>query len=104
MRVNDDIVKQNHILGKNAQEMLRIRDSTPNNNLEETALKIFNETGVKVNSRDVEASHHLNQKANPKRLIVKLSRKKDVAWIVNNKKKLKSLKPQNIGLPFGCKN
>ena len=98
MRVNDDIVKQNHILGKNAQEMLKIQDSTPNNNLEET------ETGVQVNSRDVEASHHLNQKANPKRLIVKLSRKKDVAWIVNNKKKLKSLKPQNIGLPFGCKN
>ena len=98
MRVNDDIVKQNHILGKNAQEMLKIQDSTPNNNLEET------ETGVQVNSRDVEASHHLNQKANLKRLIVKLSRKKDVAWIVNNKKKLKSLKPQNIGLPFGCKN
>ena len=43
--------------------------SIPNNNLEETVLKIFNETGVTVNSRDVEACHRLNQKANPKKVI-----------------------------------
>ena len=113
-RVNDNLVKQNRILERkcaaNEQysrreclEISGIPDSIPNNNLEETVLKIFNETGVTVNSRDVEACHRLNQKANPKKVIIKLSKRKDVARVMNNKKKLKSMKPQNIGLPSGCK-
>ena len=56
-----------------------------------------------VNSRDVEACHRLNQKANLKKVIIKLSKRKDVARVMNNKKKLKSMKTQNIGLPSGCK-
>ena len=80
-----------------------IPNSISNNNLEETVLKFFNETGVTVNSRDIEACHRLNQKANPKKVIIKLSKRKDVARVINNKKKLKSMKPQNIGLPSGCK-
>ena len=84
-------------------EISGIPDSIPNNNLQETVLKIFNETGVTVNSRDVEACHRLNQKANPKKVIIKLLKRKDVATVMNNKKKLKSMKPQNIGLPSGCK-
>ena len=113
-RVNDNLVKQNRILERkctaNEQysrleclERSGIADSIPNNNLEETVLKIFNETGVTVNSRDVEACHRLNQKANPKKVIIKLSKRKDVARVMNNKKKLKSMKPQNIGLRSGCK-
>ena len=113
-RVNNNLVKQNRILERkcaaNEQysrreclEISGIPDSIPNNNLEETVLKIFNETGVTVNSRDVEACHRLNQKANPKKVIIKLSKRKDVARVMNNKKKLKSMKPQNIGLPSGCK-
>ena len=113
-RVNDNSVKQNRILERkcaaNGQyarqerlEILGIPESIANNNLEETVLKIFNETGVTVNSRDVEACHRLNQKANPKKVIIKLSKRKDVARVMNNKKKLKSMKPQNIGLPSGCK-
>ena len=58
---------------------------------------------VAVNSRDVEACHRLNQKANPKKVIIKLSKRKDATRVMNNKKKLKSMKPQNIGLPSGCK-
>ena len=80
-----------------------IRDSIPNNILEETVLKIFSETGVTVNSRDVKACHRLNQNTNPKKVIIKLSKRKDVARAMNNKKKLKSLKPQNIGLSSNCK-
>ena len=113
-RANDNLVKQNRILERkcaaNEQYSRReclvisgIPDSIPNNNLEETVLKIFNETGVTVNSRDVEACHRLNQKANPKKVIIKLSKTKDVARVMNNEKKLKSMKPQNIGLPSGCK-
>ena len=77
--------------------------SIPNNNLEETVLKIFNETGVMKNSRAIEACLRLNQRPNPKKVIIKLSKRKDVARVMNNKKKLKSMKPQNIGLPSGCK-
>ena len=64
---------------------------------------IVNETGVMVNPRNVEACHRLNQKANPKKVIIKLLKRKDVARVINNQKKLKSMKPQNIGLPSGCK-
>ena len=73
-RVNDNLVKQNRILKRkratNEQysrreclEISRFPDSIRNNNLEETVLKIFNETGVTVSSRDVKACHSLNQKA-----------------------------------------
>ena len=113
-RVNDNLVKQNRILERkcaaNEQysrreclEISGIPDSIPNNNLQETVLKIFNETGVTVNTRDVEACHRLNQKANPKNVIIKLSKRKDVARVMNNKKKLKSMKPQIIDSPSGCK-
>ena len=102
------MVKQNRILEKkcaiNEQysrreclEISEIPDSISNNNLEETVLKIFNEIGVTVNSRDVEAYHCLNRKANSKKVIIKLSKKKHMARVINNKKKLKSMKPQNIG-------
>ena len=48
--------------------------------------------------------HRLNQPANPKKVIIRLSKKqKDVARVMNNKKKLKTMEPQNIGLPSGCK-
>ena len=67
-------------------EISEIPDSILNNNLEETVLKIFNDTGVTVNSRDVEACHGLNQKANPKNVIIKLSKRKDVAWVMNKKR------------------
>ena len=76
-RVNDNLVKQNYFLERKCatneqyskQECLEISgipDSLANNNLEETVLKIFNETGVTVNSRDAEACHCLNQPSNPK--------------------------------------
>ena len=76
-RVNDNLVKQNRILERkcaaNEQysrreclEISGIPDSISDNNLEETVLKIFNETGVTVNSGDIEVCHRLNQKANPK--------------------------------------
>ena len=71
--LSDNLVKQNHILERecaaNEQysrleclEISGIADSIPNNNLEQTVLKIFNETGVTINSRDVEACHCLNQR------------------------------------------
>ena len=73
-----------------------------NNNLEKTVLKTFSETSVIVVSRNVEAFHCPNQPANPKKTITGLSKRKDVANIINNNKKIKSVKPQNISLPSSC--
>ena len=65
--------------------------------------KVFSETSVTVDSRDVEPYHCLNQPAKPKIKIIKLLKKKVVARVMNNKKKLKSIKPQNICLLSTCK-
>ena len=40
--------------------------------------------------------------ASPKK-VIKFSKRKGVAKVINNKKKLKSTKPQNIVLPSSCK-
>ena len=70
-RVNDNLLKQNRILeGKCAAnkqcyrreclQILGIPDSISNNNLEETVKNIFIETGVIIDSRDVETCHRMN--------------------------------------------
>ena len=82
-RLNDNLVKQSRILARKCaanehysrQECLKISgipDDISNNILEETALKVFNETAVTVQSKDVEACHCLNQKANAKKVIIEL--------------------------------
>ena len=50
------------------------------------------ETGVIVNSKDVEACHRLNQPANPKKVISKQSKRKKVARVMNYKRKFKIMK------------
>ena len=107
-RVNDNLLKENCILetkgAANEQyswweclEILRILPDNISNN-PKTILKIFNVTGITVDSRDVEVCHCLNQLANPKMVIIKLSKWKDVAREMNNKKKFRSIKPRNISL------
>ena len=114
-RVNDNLLKQNPVLERkctaNEQysrrkclEILVILDSISNNNLEKTVLKIFSEIGVTIDSRGVETCHRLNQPASPKKVINKLSKRKDVARVMSNKKKIKSMKLQNIGLPSNSCN
>ena len=107
-RVNENLLKQSHILkGKCAAnerysrrewlEMSGIRDYSKKN-LQDTVLKIFSEAGVTIDSKDPETCHSLNEQAYLKKLIIKISKRKDVARVMNNKKKLKSMKPQNIDL------
>ena len=72
-------------------------------NLQDTVLKIFSETGVTIDSKDAETCHRLNEQAYLKKLIIKISKRKDVARVMNNKKKLESMKPQNTDLPSSCK-
>ena len=70
-------------------EISGIPDGNANNNLEQTLLKIIKETGVTVNSRDAEACHCLNQPANPKKVAIKLSKRNNVARVMDNKKEVK---------------
>ena len=72
-------------------------------NLQDTVLKIFSEAGVTIDSKDAETCHRLNEQAYLKKLIIKISKRKDVARVMNNKKKLKGMKPQNIDLPSSRK-
>ena len=53
-RMSNNLVKQNCILERKFAGKLRIPDSILNNDLEVIVLKIFSETGVMVNSKDVE--------------------------------------------------
>ena len=91
-------MKQNRILERKCaaneqysrREFLKISEipgSIPNNNLEEAVLKVFNETGVTVNSRDVESCPRLHQKANPKKVISKLSKREDMMGQGNEQQK-----------------
>ena len=77
-RVNNNLLKQNRILGRkyaeNDQyswreclEISAIPGSISNNNLDETVLKTFSETGITVDSKDVEACERLKQPAKPKK-------------------------------------
>ena len=77
-RVNNNLLKQNRILerkyAENDQyswreclEISAIPGSISNNNLDETVLKTFSETGITVDSKDVEACERLKQPAKPKK-------------------------------------
>ena len=77
-RVNNNLLKQNRILerkyAENDQyswreclEISAIPGSISNNNLDETVLKTFSETGITVDSKDVEACERLKQLAKPKK-------------------------------------
>ena len=97
---DDNLVKQNRILAKKCAanklysyrecvEISGIPDGNSNNNLEQTLLKIIKETGVTVNSRDAEACHCLNQQKKKKKFVIKLSKRNNVARVMDNKKEVK---------------
>ena len=113
-RMNDNLLKQDRIPEKKCTtreqysrweylETSGTPDSSSGNNLDEIVLKIFNETGATVDSRDFEACHHLNQPAKPKKIIIKLSKRKDTIRVMNNKNKWKSIRSQNYGIPSSFK-
>ena len=66
-------------------------------------MKIFKETGVNVTHDNVEACHRLKSDMAPKKVIIKLSRRKDVHRIIKNKSKLKQINTSSINLPAHCK-
>ena len=70
-RLNNNLLKQNHILERKCNpnkhysrqeclEILGIPGNISNNNFEETVLKFVSKTCIAVDSRDVETWHYLN--------------------------------------------
>ena len=82
-------------------EISGIPESIQDDELEDCVSKIFNECDIPVDPANIEACYRLKSKARPKKVIIKLSRRKDVFNILQRKKKLKSVDITKVGLPQG---
>ena len=66
-------------------------------------LKILAAIDALVNTDLAEDCHRIPSKVSPKKVILKLSYRKNSRWVLLNKKKLKQLKPETLNLPAGVK-
>ena len=80
-------------------EILGIPVSVANNGLESKVLEILEEIDFPIDPTLVEDCHHLPSKGSPKKVIIKLNRRKDIRRILLNKNKLKNLKAELVKLP-----
>ena len=83
------------------QECLKISgipESIQDDDLEDWDLKICNECDTSVGLVNIEACHRLKSKARPKKVIIKLSKRKDVFNMLQRKKKLKSVDITKVAL------
>ena len=78
---------------------LDIAASIGDNNLKSKVLKILEEIDVPTDPALVEDCHRLPSKSSPKKVIIKLNRRKDIRRILLNKNKPKNLKPSLVHLP-----
>ena len=69
--------------------------------LEDCITKILNECDTPVDLTNIGACHRLKSKFRPKKVVVKLSKRKDMFNILQRKKKLKSVDNAKVGLPQG---
>ena len=76
-------------------EFSSIPESVANNGLESNVLEILEEIDVPINPTFVEDCHRLPSKGSPKKVIIKLNRRKDIHRIFLNKSILKNLKPES---------
>ena len=79
-------------------ELTGISETSDNNALEITVLKIFERLEVKVDPSNVEDCHWISSKNGLKRVIVKVSRRKDATKIQSSKRKLKDMDLTSIGI------
>ena len=79
-------------------ELTGISETSDNNALEITVLKIFERLEVKVDPSNVEDRHWISSKNGLKRVIVKVSRRKDATKIQSSKRKLKDMDLTSIGI------
>ena len=82
-------------------EISAITESIQDDDLEDYVIKIFNECDNAVHPENIEAWHRLKSKDRPKKIIVKLFKRKDVFNILQRKNKLKSVDITKVSLPQG---
>ena len=75
-------------------EITGIPESADDGHLETKVLELFEDLSVNIDERNVEACHKVGQNG---RVIIKLSKRKDVHAILANKKKLKELDTESKG-------
>ena len=63
---------------RECRELIGVPETSDNNFMESTALKIFERLEVKVDPSDVEHCHWISSKNDLRRVIVKVSKRKDV--------------------------
>ena len=78
-------------------EISGIPESIQDDDLEDCLLKIFSECNTPVDPANIESSHRLKSKTRPKKVIIKLSKRKDVFSILQRKNKLKSVDITKVG-------
>ena len=79
-------------------ELTGIPETSDNNTLESTVLKIFEKLEVNVDPTNVKDCHWISSKNGPKRVIVKVSKRKDGFKIRSSKRKLKDMDLTSIGI------
>ena len=78
--------------------MFTIADVSNNKTLESTVLKIFERLELKMNRSNVEDSHWITSKNSFKRVVVKVSRRKDASKTRSYKKNLKDMDLISTGI------
>ena len=84
-------------------KILCIPAEVGDNAFEKKVLEILDAIGATVNRDLVEDCYRIPLKGSPKKVILKLSWRKDSRRVLLNKKKLKSLKPESLNLPAHLK-
>ena len=85
-------------LERECLELTGIPETNGNNTLENTDLKIFGKLEVNVDPSNVEDCHWISSKNDPKRVIVKVSKRKDASKLRSSKRKLKDMDLTSIGI------
>ena len=71
--------------------------------IEKKVLEVLDAIDAPVNTGLVEDCHRISSTGSPKKVILKLSQRKDSRRVLLNKKKLKQLTPESLNLPPGVK-
>ena len=79
-------------------EISGVPESITDNDLEGKVLKLLENIDVKVHPDHIETCHWINSNAGPKKVVIKMSRRKDADKIRRAKKKLKGLNLSSIGI------
>ena len=80
-------------------EISGIPASLADNDLKSKFFKVLKEISVPIDPSLIKDCHRLPSKGLPKKVIIKLNRRKDICRILLNKNRLKNLKPKTVNLP-----